>query len=326
MNLKKLPHLNRFYRGCLLILCILAVVRYVFPDVMQRTDDTPEDKVDEYVVQVVSEPSESEAPTMADAFNADSAEEEIEGTDEQYDSDFDLAEGETETPENESIKTEDVISPNVQSVSSSVELLPLHQTATFFRKKNRIYSVPGSYIANFPDVQDVQYPSASRWGIRPMSNRDEFEKYRDKLVYVGSNPYIHLDERMSSSIPYLVPRASELLEYLGRAFLDSLYSKRIPLHKFVVSSVLRTEADVARLSRGGNVNATQRSCHMFGTTFDISYNHYYTVSSPDGPSRRAVRDDSLKMVLGEVLRDARNQGRCYVRYEVKQPCFHITVR
>ncbi len=158
-----------------------------------------------------------------------------------------------------------------------------------------------------------------------MSNRGEFEKNKDKLVYIGSNPYIHLDERMVSSIPYLVPRASELLEHLGKAFMDSLYSKRIPLHKFVVSSVLRTEADVRNLAVG-NVNATERSCHMFGTTFDISYNHYYTVSHPDQPERRAVRDDSLKMVLSEVLRDARIEGRCYVRYEVKQPCFHITVR
>jgi len=107
--------------------------------------------------------------------------------------------------------------------------------------------------------------------------------------------------------------------------MDSLYSKRIPLHKFLVSSVLRTESDVANLSRN-NVNATQRSCHMFGTTFDISYNLYYTVSNPDGPRRREVRNDSLKMVLSEVLRDARREGRCYVRYEVKQPCFHITVR
>lgn len=213
----------------------------------------------------------------------------------------------------------------VQSVASSIELLPLAATSRFSDKKHRIYSVPGDYLDNFPDVQEVQYPSALQWGITPMHSRDEFDSRSQQLVYVGTNPYIHLDEQMTQSIPYLVPRASDLLEHLGKAFMDSLYAKRIPLHKFVVSSVLRTETDVARLSTN-NVNATERSCHLFGTTFDISYNRYYTVSSPDGPARREVGNDSLKMVLSEVLRDARLEGRCYVRYEKKQPCFHITVR
>lgn len=38
-----------------------------------------------------------------------------------------------------------------------------------------------------------------------------------------------------------------------------------------------------------------------------------------------VRNDTLKWVLSEVLRDFREQGRCYVKYEVKQGCFHMTV-
>jgi hypothetical protein len=31
-------------------------------------------------------------------------------------------------------------------------------------------------------------------------------------------------------------------------------------------------------------------------------------------------------VLAEVLRDAREAGHCYIKYEVKQGCFHITAR
>jgi prophage antirepressor-like protein len=34
----------------------------------------------------------------------------------------------------------------------------------------------------------------------------------------------------------------------------------------------------------------------------------------------------LKWVLSEVLRDFREAGRCYVKYEVKQGCFHLTTR
>jgi hypothetical protein len=39
-----------------------------------------------------------------------------------------------------------------------------------------------------------------------------------------------------------------------------------------------------------------------------------------------VRNDTLKWVLSEVLRDMREQKRCYIKYEVKQGCFHMTVR
>ena len=42
--------------------------------------------------------------------------------------------------------------------------------------------------------------------------------------------------------------------------------------------------------------------------------------------RRQVQDDTLKWVFSEVLRDFREKNRCYIKYEVKQGCFHITVR
>ena len=182
-----------------------------------------------------------------------------------------------------------------------------------------------SYHDCFPDLQEVQYPAALRHGVPPVRNRDEAEHRKKDLLYVGFNPYYRMDPAMSRSIPYLVPRASALLEHIGRRFLDSLAVKQIPLHTIIVTSVLRTEEDVARLRRI-NGNASEQSCHRFGTTFDISYNRYHTVSPPNEPERRAVRNDTLKFILSEVLRDARDEGRCYVKYEVKQGCFHITVR
>ena len=121
-----------------------------------------------------------------------------------------------------------------------------------------------------------------------------------------------------------MPRASLLLQDIGRAFYDSLTIKGIPLHKIIVTSVLRTKDDVQKL-RNRNQNATENSCHLYGTTFDLCYNRYITVEDPEGPSRRAVRNDTLKWVLSEVLRDFRQQKRCYIKYEVKQGCFHMTV-
>ena len=202
--------------------------------------------------------------------------------------------------------------------------MPVFREADGRPLKSRIYSVPG-FGRTFPDLQDVHIVSARKWGVSPVADREEAELRKEELVYVGSNPYYTMDSQMSYSIPYLVPRASDLLQKISRNFLDSLAVKDIPLHTLIVTSVLRTENDVRRLRRF-NGNASEESCHRFGTTFDICYNRFNTVSHPDGPERRPVRNDSLKWVLSEVLRDLREQELCHVKYEVKQGCFHITVR
>lgn len=200
-------------------------------------------------------------------------------------------------------------------------------TSRFFKPdgslvKHRILSVP-HFGRAFPDQNDVQLVAAKKWGVKPVYDTHEAEKRKNELVYVGSNPYFHVDP-LRTSIPYLVPRASILLQDIGRVFYDSLQIKGVPLHKIIVTSVLRSKCDVARLQRR-NFNATTNSCHQYGTTFDIAYNRYKTVAEP-GVHRRAVQNDTLKWVLSEVLNDMREQGRCYVKYEVKQGCFHITVR
>lgn len=193
--------------------------------------------------------------------------------------------------------------------------------ATF--KPHRILSVP-NFKTCFPDTNDLQLTAAERWGVTPVKNRADAEARKKELVYIAASPYYHVDP-LRQSIPYLVPRAAVLLQDIGQAFFDSLYVKGVPLHRFIVTSVLRTEEDVARLRRF-NGNATEKSCHLYGTTFDICYNRYETVEDPNGPRRREVRNDSLKYVLSEVLRDMREQGRCYIKYEVKQGCYHMTVR
>lgn len=184
------------------------------------------------------------------------------------------------------------------------------------KKHHRILSVP-SYKDAFPDLQETQIVAANKWGVKPVKNREDAEARKKELVYVGESPYYHVD-KLNSSIPYLVPRAAMLLQDIGQAFFDSLYMKGVPLNQLIVTSVLRTEDDVARLQRH-NGNATDNSCHLYGTTFDICYNRYH-------PIDREVRNDTLKWVLSEVLRDIRRDQRAYIKYEVKQGCFHMTVR
>ena len=188
--------------------------------------------------------------------------------------------------------------------------------------KHRIFSVP-HFGNTFPDQQDVQILAANQHGVAPVQNREEAEHSKGKLVYVGSNPFFYVD-KLNNSIPYLVPKASVLLQDIGRAYFDSLQIKGIPLHKIIVTSILRTKDDVAKL-RTRNGNATENSCHLYGTTFDICYNRYKQIQTKNQP-RRQVQNDTLKWVFSEVLRDFRNKNRCYIKYEVHQGCFHITVR
>lgn len=232
------------------------------------------------------------------------------------------------------IANEDAEEQEEQSVPGSKETLenPDNQTSSESslsnlppdtRTHHKIFSVP-DYDKAFPDSQSVQIAAAQKYGVKPVKDDKDAENRKDELVYIGSSPWYHVD-RLSSSSPYLVPRAAVLLQDIGRAFFDSLDAKGVPLHKIITTSVLRTKANVQKL-RTRNINATENSCHLYGTTVDICYNRYKTVQDPKGPKRREVTNDTLKWILSEVLRDMRNQGRCYIKYEKKQGCFHLTTR
>lgn len=121
-------------------------------------------------------------------------------------------------------------------------------------------------------------------------------------------------------MPYLVPEAAALLRDVGRGFNDSLAARGGGAYRVKVTSVLRTPVTVKKLRRR-NVNAVATSAHLYGTTFDISYAKFIC----DSDTLPRTQED-LKNLLAEVLADLRNRNRCYVKYERKQACFHITVR
>ncbi|MEG1581423.1 MAG: DUF5715 family protein, partial [Bacteroidaceae bacterium] len=110
------------------------------------------------------------------------------------------------------------------------------------RIKHKIYSV-SNFKNSFPDLNDLQLVTAERLGVTPAKNRKDAEIRKKELVYVGSSPYFYV-EKLKHSIPYLVPRASNLLSHIGRTFLDSLEIKNIPLNTLIVTSVMRTDEDV----------------------------------------------------------------------------------
>ena len=193
-------------------------------------------------------------------------------------------------------------------------------------KMNEPRNIKGvvSYKRSFGDLNDTHMAAAKRIGVNPLQNREAAEKLGDKVVEIKDGKFYQVDS-LTHSIPFLVPKASALLDSIGANFLDSLESKGLNPNQIIVTSVLRTNDDVKRLRRV-NGNASANSVHMFGTTFDISYKRFHKVEDPDGRPMQDVRADTLKLVLSEVLRDLKKKEMCYVKYELKQACFHITAR
>lgn len=181
-----------------------------------------------------------------------------------------------------------------------------------------------SYKRSFNDLNDTHLAAAKALGINPIENREEAGRMTRSLKMVNTCATYRVDS-LTHSIPYLVPRANALLEVLAEGFMDSLANKGLNPYRIIVTSVLRTDSDVKRLRRG-NINATSNSAHRYGTTFDVSWKRFDQVPDPDGRPMQTVGSDTLKMVLAECLRDLKKQGDCYVKYELKQGCFHITAR
>ena len=181
-----------------------------------------------------------------------------------------------------------------------------------------------SYKRSFPDLNDKHLEVAKAVGIRPLEDREEAESMKEKLTHITDNEFYVVDS-LTHSIPYLGPRASALLDTIGSNFLDSLAAKGLNPNQVIVTSVLRTQSDVKRLRRR-NGNASANSAHCFGATFDVSWKRFKKVEDEDGRPLQDVGSDTLKLVLSEVLRDLRQAEKCYIKYELKQGCFHITAR
>ncbi len=213
-------------------------------------------------------------------------------------------------------------------VMASLGLTGRDSIELYLPEKYRPLTHVHSYSACFPDIQPVQLRAAMRNGISPIRSRQEAQAYIDRqlLVNITNSPFYVVD-RLTHSMPLLVPKCQELLNTICVNFIDSLIAHGIPPHLPIVTSVLRTANDISKLQRG-NVNATTHSCHCYGTTVDITYNRFYPITGSHHTNSQNVTryNERMKKMLAEVLLDLRMQGRCYVKHERKQACFHLTVR
>jgi uncharacterized protein YcbK (DUF882 family) len=179
---------------------------------------------------------------------------------------------------------------------------------------------PRDYERAFNDMQDKQKAAAEKNGLATFQSRADVEsKYaklrkEGKLTKISTNSN-YIVRELTDSSPYVVPKMAKLLDDIARSFQEKTQSNV----QFVITSVLRTEEDIANL-RKKNGNASSDSCHCNATTVDISYARF----GQDGENER--EDYHLRLALAKTLHELREEGRCYVKLERKQYCYHITVR
>lgn len=187
--------------------------------------------------------------------------------------------------------------------------------------KSKFYYMKASpYEQHFKDLNEKHLEAAQKIGLRPFPTRasvaervPELMKQK-KIVKIETSP-LYCVADLTSSHPYVIPKCASFLNELARRFQENSESKS----RFIVSSVTRTDEDIRRLQRG-NTNSTQTSAHRYATTIDIAYARYEI--DPEKP----IMTPELRVALAQVLRQMQEEGRCYVKHEKKQYCYHITVR
>lgn len=175
-----------------------------------------------------------------------------------------------------------------------------------------------SYREMFADANDVQLRAAKNNGIQHPEDVIDPAQCGD-LELVESNG-LYVVDTLRHSKPYLVGKAVLLLDYIGMRFQEVMAEEYPEVHvRPIVTSMLRSRDEVRQLRRV-NRNATENSCHVYGTTLDISYTRFMREDSV------VVSDPYLKDVLAKTLYELRYEGLCFVKYERRHPCFHITVK
>lgn len=172
----------------------------------------------------------------------------------------------------------------------------------------------------FNDTNCVHLNYARTIGISPLRHTSDIMEISRPIVEVTENDNISIPI-LTHSYPYLVPAAARLVNEIGESFSRHVAATdpQQRHYRIMVTSMLRTQPDVENLQKG-NRNAASNSAHLYGTTFDISYVKF----AQERGDTTKVPEAMLKDVLTGVIKEFRDQGRCAVKYERKQSCYHIT--
>ncbi|MDE6534644.1 MAG: hypothetical protein K2K82_01395 [Muribaculaceae bacterium] len=206
----------------------------------------------------------------------------------------------------------------IKSDTTTEDTVPDDDTPTVTQKKKERPRVT-NLSDQFNDLNDAHVEYAVKFGIQPIETLKDIMAINKAIVEVKSGKEYFISP-LTHSYAFLVEPAARLLHDIGSEFNQRL-AEVYPGADYQINatSLLRTTESVSRLKKG-NVNSTENSAHLYGTTFDVSYVKFH-----EGEKNSIqLSDADLKILLAEVLLGLKEEGRCLVKYERKQGCFHIT--
>lgn len=176
------------------------------------------------------------------------------------------------------------------------------------------------------DLNEIQIVHAQKNGLKkPFATNAEFDSLKGELVRnyillpVTENRFYQL-KSLTHSQAYLIPEAIDMLNEIGYRFQKRLAEKKYHNYRFRITSLLRTEETQSNLShRNGNATKS-KSCHLYGTTVDISYKNFYDTNLDSITSRMEA-----VTTITKVLMEMRKECKFLCVRERHQSCFHITV-
>lgn len=169
-------------------------------------------------------------------------------------------------------------------------------------------------------LEEYHYISEKQ-GIQPVEHEIAFQSFiaAEKLVKVKTSDYFYLDS-FNYSFPVLTPETKDFLDTVGARFNEMIDKTELKGTKLIVTSLTRTTATVKRLVRV-NRNASLRSPHLNGNSFDLSFNHFLFRGKSDPCSLFLLQE-----TISKVLYDLRKEKRCWVTFERRQQCLHVVAR
>jgi hypothetical protein len=168
---------------------------------------------------------------------------------------------------------------------------------------------------------DEYHSISEKQGIQPVEDESFFKAFiaEEKLVKVKTSDYFYLDS-FNYSFPVLTPDAKDFLDTVGARFNQLIDKTPLKGSKLIVTSLTRTTSTVKRLVRV-NRNASLRSPHLNGNSFDLSFNHFL-IRGKNDPCNLLI----LQETISKVLYDLRKEKRCWVTFERRQQCLHVVAR
>lgn len=187
-----------------------------------------------------------------------------------------------------------------------------HRIFHRFRDQTRTSICPNCEIY-FPDGVAVHERAYRKEAIKKQKDFKQLEALYKKgvLSKIQSNEY-YLVEEMSHSLPYVLPKVVVFLDELSMRYKNALDKREIDYFPFMVTSGTRSVESQRKLKEENKI-AIDNSAHLHGKTIDISYRRF-----GEGPD--------CKLVFIEVLKELREERKCYVKFERSEGgALHLTV-